>query len=340
MPTIADLILRQPLEPPDWGADDPEDWMYAALTTIKARDAIESAPIFMVNNVADFVWDTPYNERSELDTGLVPPFTTFWMEYDRPMWMHAPNRDRTRTTAWEEDGYGCLVVCTDVKALREGREDDIGANMILDAGTLMPDGRSMLEALPEECRWFYQMALVVRRPGGHLLGPMLYRMVAVDEYGDVVDAIGGNNSPNNYLGIPGNKDRTPELREYILGKHAFSLTPFEVALFFMNTRGIEHKEYTPRRKETERWQQKHGRGLLTYKTLVVETVVGGSGQRGGSHTVRSEHIVRGHKADYRKGPGLFGKHKVLIYRAAHTAGDRTAGRVVKDYEVKPPRKTA
>lgn len=339
-PTMADLMLTRSCEPPEWETDI-ETSLYSAIITVKARDAIESFPTFVVNNVADHVWGIPRSEREALDTGMIPPFPVFWMEYRRPAWMYSPHGgERTRTNTWEDDSYGCLVVCTDLDAMREGRMGDLGGALVIDPEATLPSGERMIDALPEEGRWFYQMALVLLRPGGHLVGPVLYRMVCVDEYGDVVGGIGPTGTGNNWLGIPGDKERTPEMRDHITGKYSFAFTPFEAALFFMNTRGIEHKPNPPRRKENQQYQKKHGRGLLTYKTLVVETVVGGNGTHAGTHIVKSEHIVRGHKADYRKGAGLFGKYKVLIYRAAHTAGSREAGRVDKDYEVKPPRKTA
>jgi hypothetical protein len=45
------------------------------------------------------------------------------------------------------------------------------------------------------------------------------------------------------------------------------------------------------------------------------------------------HKVRGHSADYRKGKGLFGKLRVLIWVPEHTVGDPELGTVVSSYRV-------
>jgi hypothetical protein len=50
------------------------------------------------------------------------------------------------------------------------------------------------------------------------------------------------------------------------------------------------------------------------------------------HAVRL-HKVRGHFADYRKGAGLFGRYKVLIWVDEHEAGDAELGSVVSTYKV-------
>lgn len=50
------------------------------------------------------------------------------------------------------------------------------------------------------------------------------------------------------------------------------------------------------------------------------------------HAVRL-HKVRGHYADYRRGAGLFGKYKVLIWVEEHEVGDAELGTVVSSYRV-------
>lgn len=341
MPTMADLIKSRPLQPPPWSLRSEEDRAWADLLTYKIRLALEEAPAFVVDNVADYVWGNPISVAAELDTGLIPPFPAFWMEYRRPEWLHVKDRDRNRTNDFDDDAYGVYVACTDMEKWRSG--EDAGAALILDIGSVDDKGVSIFQHIPPETKWFYQMGLVLKQKGGHLIGPVTYRMIAVDEYGDVQGESfhGIPHSETIYKYDPAYDDEHGGGEKYILHKYAYSTRAFEAALFFMNTRGIQHKPNPPRRKENERWEKKHGQGLITYKTLVIEMACGSGDSRAGvGGVIRSEHIVRGHKADYRKGPGLFGKHKVLVYRIPHLAGSKDAGTVIKDYEVKPPRKTA
>jgi len=45
------------------------------------------------------------------------------------------------------------------------------------------------------------------------------------------------------------------------------------------------------------------------------------------------HVRRGHFADYTKGAGLFGKHKVRVWVPGHTVGDQDYGTILKSYSV-------
>ena len=49
---------------------------------------------------------------------------------------------------------------------------------------------------------------------------------------------------------------------------------------------------------------------------------------------RREHWVRAHRADYRKGAGLFGRIKALIWVPEHKRGNHDLGTVVPEYVVK------
>lgn len=46
------------------------------------------------------------------------------------------------------------------------------------------------------------------------------------------------------------------------------------------------------------------------------------------------HLVRGHLADYRKGPGLFGKWRSVVWVPMHKRGMQRAGCVAKSYEAR------
>ncbi len=53
---------------------------------------------------------------------------------------------------------------------------------------------------------------------------------------------------------------------------------------------------------------------------------------------RREHWVRAHRADYRRGAGLFGRINQLIWIQEHKRGDAELGRVMADYVVQVGRK--
>lgn len=112
-------------------------------------------------------------------------------------------------------------------------------------------------------------------------------------------------------------------------------------LDLLHVKGIHAQE--PRElgaKWRSRFERNHGFAPVTFKTLMVEAgkspSVGGVGGTQSLVPLTAEHLVRATIADYRNGPGLFGKYKRKVYRPAHMRGSSKVGRVVKDYSIKPP----
>lgn len=110
------------------------------------------------------------------------------------------------------------------------------------------------------------------------------------------------------------------------------------ALSLLHCKNVRTVDHRPNPKVNRKRQRKGKKPLLSYKTLEVTaspikpnsnteetTVTAGSKKR--------RHTVRGHFRDYRKGNGLFGKHKGIYWTGPMLRGHAEEGFVVKDYEV-------
>lgn len=111
-----------------------------------------------------------------------------------------------------------------------------------------------------------------------------------------------------------------------------------LGLSFLNAKNTELIDNPPPAKLSKRHQKKYGVPLVTYKTLKVNPIrkVNANDHddaSDGDSIPKSLHIVRGHFADYRNGPGLFGKINDIVWKEAHVRGSAKAGVVVKDYDV-------
>ena len=84
-------------------------------------------------------------------------------------------------------------------------------------------------------------------------------------------------------------------------------------------------------------RRKERKNEIYYKVLVIEPfkkqVRNEAAQHGGSEIDRALHICRGHFATYTEDKPLFGKYTGTFWKPMHVRGKRSAGMVVKDYEV-------
>lgn len=91
-------------------------------------------------------------------------------------------------------------------------------------------------------------------------------------------------------------------------------------------------EMLPPRKPGSKKREKK----FTFKVLVVKPVSAPKKQNGEPYQgekFKRLHLVRGYRADYTKGKGLFGKYHGWFYMPSHMRGTTKYGAVFKDYKV-------
>ncbi len=116
--------------------------------------------------------------------------------------------------------------------------------------------------------------------------------------------------------------------------------PALLALSFMNCKNVKVANNNPEPKLSKAFNRRHGRPLLTYKTLEIEPMkrvleTEGGIERNGFK--KALHICRGHFATLtRNNKGEVLEQPTRYFRDAHTRGDSSNGVVKKDYRVNAP----
>jgi hypothetical protein len=165
----------------------------------------------------------------------------------------------------------------------------------------------------------------------HWPGELLF---FVDTEGNVVSHPQPDGTPGILLVVNEPEERSAHYSDSLLKECHIPL----LANCFAHCKNVEITDSVPPPKLSAKQEKRYGVPKLTYKTLNIlpmQQVLhheGGLGQ--GNSLAKALHICRGHFADYREGPGLFGRYHGLVWRDMHVRGDKKAGKVVKDYEVR------
>ena len=119
----------------------------------------------------------------------------------------------------------------------------------------------------------------------------------------------------------------------------FANTTFYVtcdALSCMNTRGTRIEP--PVERAPAGVVKPNRYACSTWHTIHIPKLVREpQGLTGGPVVERREHMVRAHRADYRKGGGLFGRLHELIWVPEHKRGNPELGTVKQSYRVERPK---
>jgi hypothetical protein len=126
------------------------------------------------------------------------------------------------------------------------------------------------------------------------------------------------------------EERRKDARDFMAEAFLVALIAFR----FMHARGVELRETQPPRHERRRAEKEGKPAPVTFKTLEIGGITRTLSKEGNVEVNgirKAMHLCRGHFADYTKGAGLFGKHKVEVFVPEHVKGRRERGVIVKDY---------
>jgi hypothetical protein len=118
--------------------------------------------------------------------------------------------------------------------------------------------------------------------------------------------------------------------------------PLLLAISFMHCKNVAQRTEEQPLKLSKKWQKKHGRPLVRYHVLDIDPMrkvlrtEGGLNEHGS--IPKALHICRGHFATYTEDAPLFGRVTGTFWKPQHVRGSAKAGAVIKDYNVKEPRR--
>jgi hypothetical protein len=117
------------------------------------------------------------------------------------------------------------------------------------------------------------------------------------------------------------------------------INPLFLATSLLHCKNTSTADHCPPPKLNKAYRRRHGRTLVSYKTLTVTPMMArrkGAGVTSSEVEPKALHLCRGHFKDYRDSAGLFGKHQGLFWWDMHARGALEQGAVVKDYAIKLP----
>lgn len=141
--------------------------------------------------------------------------------------------------------------------------------------------------------------------------------------------------------IPVSRDGVVDWRHMaMLTTHAVDglwslLLPYCLGVSFAHCRNVELADL-PVPEAVSKKRRKRGKRSTVFKTLEIrpmKAVLRDADANPETGLKQRLHICRGHFKDYRNGRGLFGKYRGVFWWDMHVRGDKSAGRVEKDYAV-------
>jgi hypothetical protein len=166
-------------------------------------------------------------------------------------------------------------------------------------------------------------------PHGGLAGPMAAWTYPLDDGGAPVPRA-------TTFGLPAPPGATPDFDFDNLNTLAF---PCFMAMTFMNCKNVTAQEEAPPADADRAFAARHGRPLVTFRTLRIEPMTAAAraaGQAPGApRGLNPLHVCRGHFKDYRE-RGLFGQHRGIYWWDNYVRGAIERGVVFKDYSVDGP----
>lgn len=347
MSRLADEILKHS-NPAPWVK--PDTFLARAMNKAGdyARKVVTYDPVIDISNVADFMWASK-EEFSSIDKEqfpcLTPPFKRFWMEYRRPpIFVH--QRDdlltdegrkkwagkklggrwvESTTSDWPIERYGFLIDSVDLQAGETvadftGTMIDTASQKAIYDSTIHPDSR-----------WIIRIQVFIKQRGSKAEGPMILWLGGLDERGVLIQ--------DASIGLPTDGSLDPEEKFYWTSMLVPTIQPALRAICYMHCKNIETQVQKPIAKISKKHEKRHGKPLLTFRTLVIQPLTAGgkSATGGGGGGAKSHHFRRGHFGDYRE-KGLFGKEsmKRIFWFDMTMVGSKEVGEVIGDYEVKAP----
>ena len=291
----------------------------------------------MIDNVANYYYvDNPKLGVSALADfpNCAPPFPMMWMEYLMPTRVSIEGRMYDTSNAVGR--VGAFVVAFDAKANMHQHKP---------LQTLI----SHLNT-PQDIRWcvVFNVFMGSRRTN-ETVGPVAALTYAVDASGGLMSSDGANEAGHMFRVMhrpifqdtmfPTSdgfiKDASPLELQGQAGIISNAVDPFLLALSLMNCRNVELVDQDSVPEKVRRKRERKGVPVFTHKTLKIEAMRAARSNRGrgDADTNNAFHICRGHFKRFGPENRLFGKWEGTYWWAGQVRGTKSAGVVVKDYEV-------
>ena len=303
-----------------------DDAGIASQAQMKIRKDLASSVVFSIDNIAEYYFANHVRaggcDGPEAFPNIAQPYPRVFFEYRLQSHMYDVLFDEAdRGEERQLTHVGALVVTGSPSLIsRPDWERRYG-----------PDGVQQ-----SQCQWLQFVSLFTRNACDRDVFWISYKCV-------LAVAADGTLLTQPHMGLWHLRSSVPNvLTDEIWGALARLgqlVNPLFLATSLLHCKNTSTADHVPPPKLTKAYRRRHGRPLVSYKTLTVTPMMARSkvaGVSAGAGEPKALHLCRGHFKDYRNSGGLFGKHKGLFWWDMHARGALEQGAVVKDYLIKLP----
>lgn len=294
-----------------------------------ALPLVATVPVIVADNICDRSIRDEFDEHGtmghELDWGKIsdaaPPLQECFVEWKWPSWIEWTDNWKARNGTGPEQLAGLFISAEDLT--KEHSTPSWLSHIGFPDSFLASFGAARTVGQAAGGRWL--LRALGFGSDGRLTTSRYFYSAMIDPTGRVLNV--NTTARPDADGMV----RDNDLRNMMIAFNVFS---------FMNCRNIECVDTSQEFAQTEKWHRRQKLPLLKYYTLrVTQKVRKRSGSvLSDSTALTSEHICRGHYAEYTEEAPRFGRKADGVGKfwiSPHTRGTKDAGQVRKDYEVDP-----
>lgn len=302
-----------------------DDARVASLAQMKIRKDLTSSVVFSIDNVAEYFFANHVREGGcdgpEAFPNVAQPYPRVFFEYRlQPQMYDALFDEADRGQERHLTHVGALVVTGSPSLISRADWEQ----------RYCSDGVQQ-----SQCEWLQFITLFTRNARDRDIFWISFKCV-------LAVAANGTLLTQPHMGLWHLRPSVPNVQTAeiwgALARLGQLVNPLFLATSLLHCKNASTADHVPPPKLTKAYRRRHGRPLVSYKTLIVTPLA----RRKGaclSEVVgepKALHLCRGHFKDYRNSGGLFGKHRGLFWWDMHARGALGQGAVVKDYAIKLP----
>ena len=295
------------------------------IDPVAVAEVLQNAVVIDATNVATFYYEGTGQEQwdeAKDFPNMAPPWESFWIE------SRAPKTINSEVIGDKQWGY-CPE---DGRNLPQFAPTRWGTLFV----AMKPEGK-----LKEDCpdaHWMLTTYLFLDIPAIKGFGLWMCNLFM----------IGGDGALQLVTGEDG-KRNVRRLSNFLYTNHLNRDEIFKVtqdlcnfiyvgllAISFMHCKNTQITAHDPAPKVQKKRERKGQQPLVKFHTVEIEPMRKQLRDAGSETDIKKAlHICRGHFAVYTKENPLFGKFVGTVWRASHTRGSTSQGKVIKDYSVSP-----
>jgi len=297
----------------------------------------EKPVVFRVDNVCEYM-EAKKNEWDWNDfPNVAPAYRSMWMEWQ------LKNENR-QTIGVLISSAECRTTQEAADALRQLKLTVLMKFGLKDTDDVAKSLLEMADVPPEQLKWILHMTTFVRFNMEKLIVFVGNTFLLVKENGESfaspeMNGKGVMSHPSAWI-VEMLKGRAEQGHQSAIAyAHSLAGVPC-MSLSFLHARGIKEQAAPPIPDALQRARVRRGRlPLFRHHTLVLDVpkrIIRDGNQGNEDLTPQALHLVRGHFKNFNEKP-LFGKHKGIWFWHPTVKGNRSAGEITKDYEIRVPK---